>query len=382
MTVARTYLDHNATSPMRPEVREQMLRALECSGNPSSVHTEGRAARALVEEAREKVAALVDASANEIIFTSGATEANNMVFSAPWTQAIVTAVEHDSVLSPVEQADFDVKKISVAITGVVSTDELFAEIDHSRHVQNCPSAVCLSLQMANSETGIMQPVDRLADSAKERGLFVHSDAVQAAGKVPLSFRDLGVDALSLSAHKFGGPKGIGALVLKTGAKIPSLLKGGSQENRKRAGTENIAAIAGFGCAAECARAELDRQSEIPNLRDALELKLVDRTSESRIIGAGQNRLPNTSCLAYPGKVAETLVIALDLAGFAVSAGSACSSGKIGRSHVLEAMNVSPELADSAIRVSMGWNTTPAEIDKFVTAWEQIVFRDKNGRRAA
>ena len=382
MTVSRTYLDHNATSPLRPEVREQMVAALDCSGNPSSVHTEGRAARALVEEAREKVAALVDASASEIIFTSGATEANNMVISAPWSRALVTEVEHESVLAPAEQASFDVKKIPVTDTGIVSTDEVLVEIERLSDLQTQPKSVCLSLQMANSETGVMQPVDLLADQVGEHELFVHTDAVQAVGKVPLSFRDLGVDAMSLSAHKFGGPKGIGALVLKTGAKIPSLLLGGSQENRKRAGTENLAAIAGFGRAAETARADPEKQKEISQLRDTLEQKLAERTPKTRIIGEGAQRLPNTSCIAYPGKVAETLVIALDLAGIAVSAGSACSSGKIGRSHVLEAMNLTPEVADSAIRVSLGWNTTSADIDRFVTAWEQIVFRGKNDQRAA
>ena len=382
MTVSRTYLDHNATSPLRPEVREQMVAALDCSGNPSSVHTEGRAARALVEEAREKVAALVDASASEIIFTSGATEANNMVISAPWSRALVTEVEHESVLAPAEQASFDVKKIPVTDTGIVSTNEVLVEIERLSDLQTQPKSVCLSLQMANSETGVMQPVDLLADRVGDHELFVHTDAVQAVGKVPLSFRDLGVDAMSLSAHKFGGPKGIGALVLKTGAKIPSLLWGGSQENRKRAGTENLAAIAGFGRAAETARADAEKQKEISQLRDTLEQKLAERTPKSRIIGEGAQRLPNTSCIAYPGKVAETLVIALDLAGIAVSAGSACSSGKIGRSHVLEAMNLTPEVADSAIRVSLGWNTTSADIDRFVTAWEQIVFRGKNDQRAA
>ena len=382
MTVSRTYLDHNATSPLRPEVREQMVAALDCSGNPSSVHTEGRAARALVEEAREKVAALVDASASEIIFTSGATEANNMVISAPWSRALVTEVEHESVLAPAEQASFDVKKIPVTDTGIVSTDEVLVEIERLSNLQTQPKSVCLSLQMANSETGVMQPVDLLADQVGEHELFVHTDAVQAVGKVPLSFRDLGVDAMSLSAHKFGGPKGIGALVLKTGAKIPSLLWGGSQENRKRAGTENLAAISGFGRAAETARADAEKQKAISQLRDTLEQKLAERTPKTRIIGEGAQRLPNTSCIAYPGKVAETLVIALDLAGIAVSAGSACSSGKIGRSHVLEAMNLTPEVADSAIRVSLGWNTTSADIDRFVTAWEQIVFRGKNDQRAA
>ncbi len=382
MTVSRTYLDHNATSPLRPEVREQMVAALDCSGNPSSVHTEGRAARALVEEAREKVAALVDASASEIIFTSGATEANNMVISAPWSRALVTEVEHESVLAPAEQASFDVKKIPVTDTGIVSTNEVLVEIERLSDLQTEPKSVCLSLQMANSETGVMQPVDLLADRVGEHELFVHTDAVQAVGKVPLSFRELGVDAMSLSAHKFGGPKGIGALVLKTGAKIPSLLLGGSQENRKRAGTENLAAIAGFGRAAETARADAEKQKEISQLRDTLEQKLAERTPKTRIIGEGAQRLPNTSCIAYPGKVAETLVIALDLAGIAVSAGSACSSGKIGRSHVLEAMNLTPEVADSAIRVSLGWNTTSADIDRFVTAWEQIVFRGKNDQRAA
>lgn len=382
MTVSRTYLDHNATSPLRPEVREQMVAALDCSGNPSSVHTEGRAARALVEEAREKVAALVDASASEIIFTSGATEANNMVISAPWSRALVTEVEHESVLAPAEQASFDVKKIPVTDTGIVSTNEVLVEIERLTDLQTEPKSVCLSLQMANSETGVMQPVDLLADRVRDHELFVHTDAVQAVGKVPLSFRELGVDAMTLSAHKFGGPKGIGALVLKTGAKIPSLLWGGSQENRKRAGTENLAAIAGFGRAAETARADAEKQKEISQLRDTLEQKLAERTPKTRIIGEGAQRLPNTSCIAYPGKVAETMVIALDLAGIAVSAGSACSSGKIGRSHVLEAMNLTPEVADSAIRVSLGWNTTSADIDRFVTAWEQIVFRGKNDQRAA
>jgi cysteine desulfurase len=374
---ARSYLDHNATSALRPEAAEAMARALQLPGNASSVHAEGRAARAVIEAARDQVAALVGASAKNVIFTSGGTEANNTVLSPAFRRAgeegaailLVGAAEHPCVLDGHRFASAAVDRIPVDRSGRVDLVWLEARLDQSER------RVLASIQVANNETGVMQPVAEAAALAHARGGLVHTDAVQAAGKVPVDLTALGVDALTLSAHKLGGPKGIGAIVLASDRLeiAERLVRGGGQERGYRAGTENVAAIAGFGAAAEAARLALAQESVwIAALRDEAEAELRRVAPDAVVFGADAPRLPNTFTFAVPGLRAETALIAFDLAGVALSSGSACSSGKVKRSHVLQAMGVEPALAEGAIRVSLGWNSTKEDVFRFVKACESVV----------
>jgi cysteine desulfurase len=343
-----------------------MLAALDVTGNPSSPHAEGRRARAIVEDAREQVAALVGAKPAEVVFTSGGTEANNTVLSGGWGTILTAGVEHDSVLAPARQCGAQLVEVPVSGDGMIVRARL-AERMRQAH----EGRALLSLQIANNETGVLQPVADVAEEARQRGLAVHTDAVQAAGRIAIDMRALGVDFLTLSAHKLGGPKGIGALVIREGAELPSLILGGGQERRRRAGTENVAAIAGFGAAAEVARSRLDETGRIEALRDRLEAEALRLAPEAIIVAAVAPRLPNTTSLALPGASAETLVIALDLEGIAVSAGAACSSGKVGASHVLAAMGLEPRVARAAIRISLGWSTTERDIAAFLSAWARV-----------
>jgi cysteine desulfurase len=365
MSNARTYLDWNATAPLRGEARAAMLAALDEVGNPSSPHAEGRRARAVVEDAREQVAALVGARPAEVVFTSGGTEANNAVLSAGWDVICVAGIEHDSVLAPARAGSARIVELQVDANGVVPSEAL-AGAGHGEGRR------LLSIQVANNETGVVQPVSKLAGAARAQGFLVHSDAVQAAGRVGVDLRGLGADCLTLSAHKIGGPKGIGALVIDERHSLPPLVMGGGQERRRRAGTENVAAIAGFGAAARAAARDLStsvvRQTA---LRDRLEAGIARATTGASIIGEGTRRLPNTSCIALAGQAAETLVIKFDLAGIAISSGSACSSGKVGSSPVLRAMGVRPDIARAAIRVSVGPSTTETEVDAFIDAWARL-----------
>ena len=378
----RIYLDHNATTPLRPEVRDAMVEALALDGNPSSVHAEGRAARAAIEGAREKVASLVGAKPDTVIFTSGGTEANSLALaslaSAPGARLYLTSIEHPSVLAGGRFPPTAISQIPVTAEGVVDLEVLATELAKP-HFQGTRALV--SVMAANNETGALQPVAEVAAIVHEAGGLVHSDAVQAAGKVPLDFAALGADLLTLSAHKLGGPKGVGALVLRQGIEIEPLLKGGGQERRRRAGTENVAGIVGFGVAAELAAADLGKASAIAKLRDELEARVLAIAPEAVVFSASVPRLPNTSAIAVPGTKAETLVIGLDLAGIAVSSGSACSSGKVEASHVLRAMGVAPELAQGAIRVSLGPDSKGADIERFIAAWSELIARLK-GRKAA
>jgi cysteine desulfurase len=364
MTEPRTYLDWNASAPLRLEAREAMLTALEAIGNPSSVHTEGRRARALIEDARERVAALVGAKPAEVVFTSGATEANNWAM-AGWTTIFVSAIEHDSVLAPAHASGARIVELPASSMGVVSP-QVIAE-----HVlrETAPAGRgLLALQMANNETGVLQPVVEAAAFAREHGLLTHTDATQAVGRVPVDIRALGVDLLSLSSHKLGGPKGVGALIVREGCDIAPFVRGGGQERRRRAGTENVAAIAGFGAAAAAAADDLARIGAVAANRDRIERGLKRITPDAVVIGESAERLANTTCIALPGKLAETLVIQLDLAGIAVSAGSACSSGKVGTSRVLAAMGVPAEVARSAIRLSVGASTSRRDVERLFGAW--------------
>lgn len=368
MTKKRTYLDCNASVPLRQEARAAILAALDIAGNPSSVHAEGRHARAVVEAAREQVARLVNAKPSEVIFTSGATEANNCVLAAGWHAIAVAGIEHDSVAAPVAASGAARIDLRVSTNGVAELDGLNEALAASAEASK---RTLLTLMMANNETGVIQPVAQAAALAREHGVMVHTDAVQAPGRIPVDFAALGVDALSLSSHKLGGPRGVGALVVRDGVELPALIKGGGQERRRRGGTENISGIAGFGAAAEAIANERDAARHMAKLRDRLEDGVRRATPAAVIIGKDAPRLVNTAYIAVPGKLAETLVIKLDLEGIAVSAGAACSSGKVGSSHVLEAMKLGPEIARSAVRVSLGPQTRDEDIAAFLAAWEKV-----------
>lgn len=364
MSARRTYLDHNASAPLRPDAREAMLAALDAAGNPSSVHGEGRRARAFVDEAREAVAQLVNAHPSEVVFTSGATEANTWALSAPWQRIAVSGIEHDSVRQPAEAF--------AAARGAA-----FAEIPVTAHGKAdfkslAPEAdTLLVLQLANNETGVLQDVAAAGLWALEHGARLHTDAVQAPGRVAIDFKTLGAATLSLSAHKIGGPKGVGALVVGQGVTLDPLFLGGGQEQRRRAGTENVAGIAGFGAAARAALRDLENAARLAALRDTLEAEVKRLTPSAVVIGDSAARLANTSSIALPGASAETLVIKFDLAGIAVSAGAACSSGKVGHSRAIRAMGLAADIAGSAIRVSLGPDTTDDDIAAFIAAWKRI-----------
>jgi len=381
MRQVRTYLDWNATAPLRREARAAMLEALAVVGNPSSPHEEGRRARAIVEDAREQVAALVNAKPAEVVFTSGGTEGNNAVLVAGWDNILLAGIEHHSVLAPARNSRARLFEMPIDGDGVVRLDRLATALALGSEAPRSEGRALLSLQLANNETGVLQPVAEIARHAKQRGLSVHTDAVQAAGRIPIDMAELGVDCLTLSAHKLGGPQGTGALVIGGHAALPPFICGGGQERRRRAGTENVAAIAGFGAAAEAARAHLAHNERVRKLKTQLEEQVRAVTPEAVIIAAGAPRLPNTTSLALPGASAETLVIRFDLAGIAISAGAACSSGKVGASHVLAAMGLAPQLAGAAIRISLGPASTEHDVARFLEAWVHIAAPMAAKRRA-
>ena len=353
----RTYLDHNATSALRAEAKDAMLAAMALPGNASSVHGEGRAARKLLDDAREQVARAVGVIPPMVVFTSGGSEANNMALKgAAVERLIVSAVEHPSVLEAAKAAGKPVEIIPVDGDGVIDLAAL-------EKMLKGPKAL-VSVMLANNETGVIQPVADVVRLAE--GHLVHTDAVQALGKIPVNFGLLGVDMMTLSAHKLGGPVGAGALVVRDGLALSPLIHGGGQELRRRAGTENLVALSGFGAVAQM------KLNAVKALRDRLEAALEGAV----IFGAGVERLPNTTCFAYPGMNAETLLMGFDLEGIAVSSGSACSSGKVAKSHVLAAMGAAPEISRAAIRVSLGWDTTENHIDHFTAAWRKILSRHK------
>lgn len=367
MTTTRTYLDFNATAPLRADARTAVVAALDAFGNASSVHAEGRRARAIVDEAREAVATLVNAEPGEVVFTSGATEANAWALSGTWKMVAFAGIEHDSVRAPAAQvaAARGAFAIELAVARDGTVDIPLAGVT---------DGLLIALQLANNETGVLQDVAAAGRRATEHGARLHCDAVQAPGRVAIDFKTLGVSTMSLSAHKMGGPKGVGALVIGNGTRLDPLLVGGGQELRRRAGTENVAGIAGFGAAARVALRDLEDAPRIAALRDRLEAEVKRVTPEAVIVGAGAPRLPNTSSIALPGASAETLVIKMDLAGIAVSAGAACSSGKVGQSHVLAAMGLPAEITGGAIRVSLGPETTEQDIAAFLAAWKRICGR--------
>lgn len=365
-----TYLDHNATTPVRPEAMQAVLAAMQEGGNPSSVHAAGRTARKRLEQARREVAALIGGDPAGLVFTSGGTEANALaLLGSGRARILYSAIEHDSVRAVHPQAE----PVPVTPDGVIDLGALDAMLAADR------GPAIISLMLANNETGILQPLAEAREIAHRHGALIHCDAIQAAGKLPVDVvaingAALGVDLMSLSGHKIGGPPGVGALYIRPGLDLAAIQRGGGQERRLRGGTENLPGIAGFGAAARAAAADIDRVQALAGWRDALEEGVLAATPQAVIIGQGMPRLPNTSCIALPGMKAENIVMALDLAGVAVSAGSACSSGKVTASHVLAAMGLPQEIAGGAIRVSFGWTSTAADVDAFLAAWSQTARR--------
>lgn len=374
MSAPRTYLDHNASSALRPEARAAMLAAFETSGNPSSVHAEGRAARAIIEEAREDVARLAGARAADVIFTSGGTEAVNTVIRSGFDAIAFAGIEHDCVRQAALATGARIVELPVDADGLIEGEAI-------DRLDAATGRMLVCLQYANNETGVIQPVAELAARAMAKGAHVLVDAVQAAGKIEIEIRALSADAVILSAHKLGGPKGAGAIVT-SGAWTPSpLIRGGGQERGRRAGTENVAAIAGFGAAARTALRDLGDMKRIAGLRDRLVDGTRDLTPSALLIAEHAPRLANTALIAWPDAKAETLVMALDLEGIAISAGAACSSGKVGKSATLVAMGLAPAIRDSAIRVSLGWSTTDEDIERFLAAWAAVTARMEKRRVA-
>ncbi|WP_114104121.1 cysteine desulfurase family protein [Thalassospira profundimaris] len=359
----QVYLDYNASAPLCTEARQAMIAAMDVAGNPSSVHASGRAARKIVDHARRTIAELVGGDSERIIFTSGGTEANNLALNGLEDVTVFTsAVEHPSVI----EGRVDAKRIPVDGNGVVDLDALEAML---KDASAAGQKVLVSVMLANNETGVIQPVAKVALLAREYGAKVHCDAIQALGRMPVDMGRLLVDMVSISAHKIGGPKGIGALAIAPGVMLVPQIRGGGQEKYRRGGTENVLGIAGFGAAAERAGAQMANMANVAALRDRLETELASEAPELLIAGKGTERLVNTSCLILPGMPGETQVMALDLAGVAISSGSACSSGKVRESHVLKEMGVSD--AGSAIRVSLGLETTDEDVDTFIRVWSRM-----------
>jgi cysteine desulfurase len=378
--MARAYLDWNATAPLRPQARAAMIAACELVGNPSSVHAEGRAARALIDHARQEVAALLGADPRRVIFTSGATEANMLALSPrieiggdriPRDRLLVSAIEHPSVRGGGRFPAEAVEEIPVVSRGTVDLAALESRLGE---LSRAGSRVLVSIMLANNESGVVQPIQNAAEMIHAAGGLLHVDAVQGAGRIPLAMNDLGADLLSISSHKLGGPQGAGALVVRTEALhlADPLIRGGGQERGSRAGTEAVAAIAGFGAAAAAAREALpEERRRVSALRDRFEAALARAAPDAVVFGTEAERVPNTTLFAVPGVKADTAVIALDLEGVAVSSGAACSSGKVQPSHVLAAMGFGPALAKGAIRVSLGYSTTDSEVDRCVNAWKKV-----------
>ncbi|MDX2259806.1 MAG: cysteine desulfurase family protein [Hyphomicrobiaceae bacterium] len=379
MTVGRAYLDHNATTPLRPEAQAAMIGAMTVTGNPSSVHAEGRAARHIVESARADVAALAGCEPSAVVFTSGATEAASTVMRAGWGEIVTSAAEHPAVAAAIAASGVPTVVVPLSRDGGVELRAVEAALGAPLPVS---ARRLLVVQAANGETGTIQPVADLARLAHAHGALMFTDAAQAAGKLDLPACVGEADYVALSAHKLGGPQGIGALVVRGPQALPPLLVGGGQERGRRAGTEAVTMIAGFAAAVGAVRGQAAERVRLRALRDEVEGIVTTAGGGARVVAAGAKRLPNTVSVICPGRRSETLVIALDLAGVAVSAGSACSSGKVRRSGVLEAMGYGPDEAASAIRISLGWSTTRADIERLRAAWAAIDPGDARLRNVA
>ena len=365
------YADYNATAPLRPEARAAMLAAMSLSANPSSVHGPGRAARKAVEHARNQVGSAIGAAAEQVVFTSGGTEANALslhgAVSALEAKAtlIVSAIEHEAVSQNAGRSGVPVETAYVTRDGRLDLNDLETKLKDWDHTHR--GTPILALMLANNETGVIQPVAEAAAMVRGAGGLTHCDAVQALGKLPVNVAMLGVDYLALSAHKVGGPQGVGALWYRPGAPLKPVLVGGGQERSVRSGTENLIGISGFGAAVEAGQRDLDAYGALASLRDAMEARLMSEAG-IEVMGQGAERLAGTSCFAMPGFKSETQVMAMDLAGVAVSAGAACSSGKVKRSLVLAAMGHDDHLAECAIRTSFGWKTEPGDFNAVADAW--------------
>ena len=393
IAVERVYLDHNATSPLRPEARAAMLDALDHAANPSSVHREGRAAHALIETARDQVARLAGAQSRDVIFTSGGTEASILALTPalevggdrrPFTQCLMSAVEHVCVLEGARFERNAVERIPVLPNGLVDQAWLSERL---AAISAAGGRALVAVQAANNETGILQPIAAIAAIVHAHGGILHCDAVQVAGKMPIDQVTAGADMLALSAHKIGGPQGVGALVLRSGGIVigDRMLRGGGQERGARSGTENVAGIAGFGAAASAVLKDLeDEARRLGALRDAFENAIRDLAPDAVIFGADVARLPNTVAFSVPGLTAETALMNFDLAGIALSSGSACSSGKVKRSHVLEAMGIAADMAKGVLRLSAGWTSSEADVIRFREVFERTLSKREKliGRHAA
>lgn len=363
----KTYLDYNATAPMRPEVYDAIIALMPLPHNASAVHAMGREGKRIIDNARESVALLCGADTNNVIFNSGATEGNNTVLKhfAAQGKILISDMEHPSVL----QALPDAIKIPSTPDGVVDLNALDQLLtDHKPQL--------VSVMLVNNETGIIQPVDVISKMAQKHGAFLHSDCTQAAGRIPLDINELGIHFAALSAHKISGPQGVGALVLGLCGETPVLLDGGGQEKRARAGTENVAGIAGFGIAANLAHSETqDYQSRLKLLQQKLENGIATIAPDAKIYGQNHDRVSNTTMFSLPRASSETMLMAFDLDGIAISNGSACSSGSVKASHVLLAMH-EKERASNALRISTGWHTNESDIDRFLEVFEKIYKRLK------
>ena len=375
--VPRIYFDHNATTPLHPAVAERMSAALsEDFGNPSSLHHFGQRAKAVVDQARSAVAALIGADASEIIFTSGGTESDNLAIRGAWEalertprrHLISSAIEHEAVLNTIKalaKRGAETTLLPVGDEGIVSPDALRAALRDD--------TALVSIMHANNEIGTVQPIAELSQIARERGAMIHADAVQSAGKIPVNVKDLGVDMLSISAHKFYGPKGIGAIWIRRGLRLLPTLTGGKQERGRRAGTENVPGIVGMGVAADIARAKMAEEgTRVAALRDRLETGILGAVSGTILNGARVPRVPNTTNISFDRVEAESLLIALDLDGIAVSTGSACSSGTLEPSHVLKAMGFPAHRTQNSIRFSLGASNTQTDVDRVIAVLPEIV----------
>ena len=355
-----TYLDHNATTPIRPSAVAAMTSVLAATGNPSSVHHFGRMARKQIEDARKAIAATLDVSPGQVFFNSGATEGNNTIIKGFSGKAIlVSATEHPSVIDAGVTCDL----IPVKPSGLIDLD-LFDKMAREQ-----PPAL-VSVMLVNNETGVIQPVADIAKIAKSVGALVHCDAVQGYGRIAFTRESLGVDFLTLSSHKIGGPQGVGALVMAAGRTLPKLLEGGGQERRSRAGTENTAGIAGFGVAATEAVADIVKFQQLSLLRDRIETEIL-KSPRVKIYGQNAPRVANTICCTVDGLTSDTLLMAFDIEGIAVSSGSACSSGTVKISHVLKAMGLNSTRQSAALRISLGHTTTERDIEQFITVWNTL-----------
>jgi cysteine desulfurase len=378
------YLDHNATSPVRPEAQAALVSALALGGNASSIHARGRAARALIEEAKEKIALLAGASAHEIIFTSGATEAANLALAgavegaldrheadksvARITRLFVSGIEHSAVSAPARRLaerapGVRLELLPVTKDGVLDTEALRVALREGK------GRALVAVMAANNETGVIQPIEEISRLAREAGALLLVDAVAAAGKIPLNASLC--DYMLLSAHKIGGPQGVGALVIAKGAPLAAQIVGGGQQGGLRAGTENLSGIAGFAAAAHAARDNEGERARIQHLRDRFETLLKQAIPQARLFGAASPRVIGTSNFALPGITSQTALMALDLDGVWISAGASCSSGKVAASHVLEAMNIEYALASCALRASFGWNSEMTDVEAAIAALTKL-----------